>query len=389
MSVVIPNPPVAPLSPHDILAIIANNQHNPLDEGAITHIHNTIADGSTTSEFRDNIAQEIGQLCQTVLYVEQQFGDISRSVRSIDSKRAFKNPNGFPILFFPEWKSYHEVGISQTNATRMKTKINDFLMNLIPLLNDPDVSRRDKQDELIGFIEGLDDFKSQGNDTAREFQKLRDNIKNFQSDLIKGTDNQSSSVRNSLKVISEKISQLQTELEASQGFFSELWSFANVPTVSGSVSLFTGVSSLMGLIALAPMASSVLVVGGISAIGYGLVTGLDKRKQEIEAKKDTILALQLDQNMLSIQHKDLGAIGAEVVRLNSNFDEIFNRLGTMQQFWAMVRSDAVGLEQAMVELQNTRTDPFFAQRSRNIEKLWYALALALHRYALGISLASA
>lgn len=95
-------------------------------------------------------------------------------------------------------------------------------------------------------------------------------------------------------------------------------------------------------------------------------------------KKDRILNLQLEQESLQGRQEDLKEIGVEMIRLTSDFNEIFNRLGTMQQIWTMVRrrilmlclyiplirgifprlkirSDAVGLQEAMSQLRNART----------------------------------
>lgn len=47
--------------------------------------------------------------------------------------------------------------------------------------------------------------------------------------------------------------------------------------------------------------------------------------------------LQLEQESLQGRQEDLKEISVEMIRLTSDFNEIFNRLGTMQQIWTMVR----------------------------------------------------
>jgi hypothetical protein len=57
----------------------------------------------------------------------------------------------------------------------------------------------------------------------------------------------------------------------------------------------------------------------------------------IIGKKDRILHFKLERDSLMCRQEDLAEISVEMIQLTSNFNEIFNRLGTMQQIWTMVR----------------------------------------------------
>ncbi|KAF9460979.1 hypothetical protein BDZ94DRAFT_1264870, partial [Collybia nuda] len=395
MSVIVENTPTSPLvfRASNIQDILAEIQYNPPGQDAIARVHRAIVDGTTAPTFRENTLREISQLSQTVLQIEQHFAEIAHAIRSIDSKQILQDHNGLPIKFFPEWNSYHKTYSdllynSQTTATQLKTKIDDLLINLIPLINDPHVSLNDKKEELGGFIEGLDYFQAQGTVKARDFQLLRENVKNFGLNLVKETKTQSANARERQKAISENISHLEGELKAAEGFFSACWSVLKKPTILGSISFSTGAGGFAGLVALAPVASTLLVAAGLGALGYGISEGLDERARDIRGKNDMLLALRLEQQSLQAHHANLKEVSTEVVRLTSSFNEIFNRLGTMQQIWTMIRSDAVGLQEAMGQMRNARTSAGFKARISNVKKLWFTLAWALDNYALGVSVAS-
>ncbi|KAF9460981.1 hypothetical protein BDZ94DRAFT_1264872 [Collybia nuda] len=362
-------------------------QQNPPGEAAIARAHGAIANKASESIFREKVSQEIQKLSQTVLEIEQRFARISNLVSAFDSKEAVRDESNKPVRFFPEWKAYHELYVSllrgsQTTATQLKMKIEDLLSNLIPLVNDSYVTLSDKRKELAGFIEDLDEFQDRSHDKAREFQQLREKIGNFRNNLRKQVGLEAGDVRVQLKSVASQITQVEAELEASSSFFSACWSVLNIPTVLGTAS---GVGSLVGLIALAPAASLLLVVGGIAALGYGIPHGLAEREKEMQEKRDKILLLELEQESLSGRGKDLREMSGEMIRLRPEFDAVISRLGAMQQIWTMIRSDAVGLQEAMKTLRNARTNAGFNKRVENMEILWKTLAWALDNYALGVA----
>jgi hypothetical protein len=57
----------------------------------------------------------------------------------------------------------------------------------------------------------------------------------------------------------------------------------------------------------------------------------------IIGKKNRILHFKLERDSSMCRQEDLAEISAEMIQLTSNFNDIFNRLGTMQQIWTMVR----------------------------------------------------
>lgn len=382
-------PPLAPSFPEKVLLedIFSALQSNPPSQKELAHAQRVVAERAVDATFREHILEEIANLAETVLKIEANFASITLSMQEIDNKAAVRDEKGVLIQLLPEWRSYHEtyttlLFTSQTTATQMKTKIDDLLVNLLPIINDPKISLSDKKAELQGYIEDLEEFQNKPSDKAREFLRLREGIMNFRTNLVNQVNHQRSHVADSVRVIKDGIDDLEKELASHSKLLSQCWSALkfDVPTVLGSVSAVSG--AVMCLVTIAPVSGTFLLLAGFGAIGYSIYPDIEEKRQ---AMRDRGNVLENQYDTLKIREEDLEDIYRKLGLLNTTFRSVADQLETMHTIWTLLKSDAVELREAIHQTQNSKTHAGFRQRVQNVEKLWQTLALALDKYALGVT----
>jgi len=151
--------------------------------------------------------------------------------------------------------------------------------------------------------------------------------------------------------------------------------------VSGTASGVSG--AVLCLSGIAPISGTFLLLAGLGAIGYyGVYPGV---KEKRIAMRDQINDDKIQRDSLENRARDLEDIHMKLRLLNAAFQSVVDQLGTMQTIWTLLKSDAVGLLEAIHQTQNAKTNAGFRQRIQNVEKLWQTLAWALDNYALGIA----
>ncbi|TFK71345.1 hypothetical protein BDN72DRAFT_463096 [Pluteus cervinus] len=335
-----------------------------------------------SEDTRKSIKEEVEKLRHTVLKIERCFGIIQKQLEQIDEKGVVLDKEGKVRLFAPKWKRLHKkftilIDYSRTSANQVKGSIGTLLQVIIPIL-DNKYARETQQLALDGYIKSVEQFEREGLAHKNGFATLRDQVESFRIRLHENVFGKTEQVRASKVRIDAQISQLEGELQQTDGLFAYLLRhFKSVPRTG----LGPSFAAIKALKALSPLVVVGAFVVGIGALGVSVKAAHSQGKVDKEKQSD-LTKLKHVEMTVAARLSDMEAVAARMAKLDRAFNGIVPRLGAIQNIWQMLIMDAQTLRERLDFMAHAEEDVTFGLCAKTVEALYESLYYALDQYCL-------